>query len=157
MEGGAGKGEIAPGIRLDDFLPYLLNRIVNRLNRDLADDLKAIGMTVPQYRVLAVLVAGDGRSVNELAVYTITEQSTLSKILGRMQKAGLVERRSDPADRRVVKVYITAAGRQGIARALPIALKHYRRATAGLSEAEYGTLVKLLHGVLDQVRETPFP
>lgn len=150
-------GEIAPGVPLDDFLPYLLNRIANRLNMDLAEDLKTIGMTVPQYRVLAVLEAGDGRSVGELAVYTVTEQSTLSKILRRMRESGLIERRTGPRDGRVVKIHITLAGREGIARALPIALKHYSAAIAALSGAEHDALVAMLHKVLSQIREHPIP
>lgn len=158
MSGGShGSGEIAPGVRLDDFLPYLLNRIVNRLNMKLAEDLKAIGMTVPQYRVLAVLMAGDGRSVNELSVYTVTEQSTLSKLLLRMESSGLVRRQSNAADGRIVNVYITEDGRAAFARVLPPALEHYRTAIKGLDEAEFRALTATLHRVLDNVRISPFP
>lgn len=149
--------DMAQGIVLDDFLPYLLNRIVNRLNMDLAEDLRGIGMTIQQYRVLAVLAARDGRSVNELSVYTVTEQSTLSKSLDRMEQAGLIERRPDPADRRVVTIWITPAGREGFARVLPIAMNHYRRAVARLGEGEHDALVRALHKVLDAVRASPFP
>jgi len=151
------EGEMAPGVRLDDFLPYLLNRIVNRLNMTLAEDLKAIGVTVPEYRVLAVLMARDGRSVNELSVYTVIEQSTLSKLLLRMDSSGLVARQSDASDGRVVNVYITDEGRAVFAKVLPLALEHYRTAIAGLDEAERASLVRTLHRVLDNVRVSPFP
>jgi len=156
-ERGHVEGEMAPGVRLDDFLPYLLNRIANRLNMALAEDLKTIGVSVPEYRVLAVLAAKDGRTVNELSVYTVIEQSTLSKLLLRMHAAGLVERRGDASDGRVVNVYMTAAGRAAFAKVLPLALDHYRAAIDGLDDEERATLVRTLHRVLDNVRISPFP
>ncbi|MGI9414646.1 MAG: MarR family winged helix-turn-helix transcriptional regulator [Hyphomicrobiales bacterium] len=152
-----GPGEMAPGVPLDDFPPYLLNRIVNRINTNLGEALKAIGASVQQYRVLAVLIAGDRRSVNELAVYTVTEQSTLSKILDRMAAQGLVERRPNRKDGRVVEICITGGGRAAYDRILPIALAQYRDAVDGLSDDERTRMVETLHRVLDNVRRSPFP
>src|SRR5690606_34501952 len=140
-----------------DFLPYLLNRIANRLNMALAADLKSVGATVPEYRVLAVLMARDGRTVSELAVYTVIEQSTLSKLLLRMARSGLVVRQTDAEDGRVVNVYLTDAGKALFAKVLPLALEHYRRAIDGLDDEEHASLVRTLHRVLDNVRVSPFP
>jgi len=150
-------GEMAPGVPLDDFTPYLLNRIVNRINTNLGEALKAAGITVPIYRVLAVLVAGDGRSVNELAVYTVTEQSTLSKILARMEGQGLIERRASQQDGRVVEIWISSAGRTAYERIMPIALSQYEQAMSGLSAGERDRLVETLHRILENVRHSPFP
>lgn len=144
-------------LSLDDFLPYLLNRISSRLNIDLAEDLREIGVTPQYWRVLAVLHVADGRSIGELSVYTITEQSTLSRIVDRMAEAGLVERRASPEDARVAEVHLTAAGRETFDRILPVAIGHYRRATAGLDESEHRQLVDTLHKVLDNIRATPYP
>lgn len=145
------------GLSLDDFLPYLLNRIAHRLNLDLNEELRTIGMTLPQWRVLAVLKVGDGRNVGELSVYTVIEQSTLSRILERMDEAGFVERRSSARDARVTEVFLTPLGREMFGKSLAIALEHFRRATHGLEEAEVARLVKTLHKVLDNVRRSPYP
>lgn len=150
-------GQIAPAVSLDDFLPYLINRIANRLNMSLHQDLRCLSVGIPEYRVLAVLMAGDGRSVNELAVYTVTGQSTLSKSLARMEQAGFIERRPDPADGRGVKVHITAHGICRFQQIVPFALKHYRHALEGFNEAERRELTRLLHRVLDNIRESAFP
>ncbi len=147
---------LTDGIRLDDFLPYLLNRITNRLNLDLMEAWRGTEMTTQYYRVLAVLKARDGRSIGELAVYTVTEQSTLSRIIDRMEQEGLVVRRAGPSDGRVVEVYLTPSGRETIERILPIALEHYRRAVAGLSEAEIRTLTRILGKVLENIRRSPY-
>jgi len=144
-------------LELDNFLPYLLNRISNRLNTDLGDELRSIGVTVPYWRVLATLHVGDGRSIGELSVYTITEQSTLSRVVDRMAAAGLVTRRSPPEDARVARVFLTDEGRATLNRILPIAMRHYRRAISGLTEDEHRTLIDILHKILGTVRATLYP
>jgi DNA-binding MarR family transcriptional regulator len=149
-------GILGDGLKLDDFLPYLLNRLTNRLNQDLLEDLRKLDVTVPMWRVLAVLVARDGRGIGELAVYTVTDQSTLSRVIDRMERDELVERRPSPQDGRAIEVFVRPAGRQAFAKILPVALKHYRHAIAGLSETESRTLVRLLHKVLDTVRRSPY-
>lgn len=145
------------GLPLDDFLPYLMNRIAHRLNLDLNEELRTIGTTLPQWRVLAVLKVGDGRNVGELSVYTVIEQSTLSRILERMAEAGFVDRRSSARDARVTEVFLTSLGAEMFEKSLPIALRHFHRATHGLGEAEVARLVRTLHKVLDNVRRSPYP
>lgn len=147
-------GELAPGVPLDDFLPYLINRISNRLNMDLAVSLKTLGISIPYYRILSSLNARDGASISELVVYTMTEQSTLSKLIGRMEKNGLVERRTDPGDGRIVNIYLRDSGREALAKIRPIALTHYQTAIAGFDKKEYDLLIRALHKVLDNVRVT---
>ncbi len=159
MSGGGNRPRqpLVGDLSLDDFLPYLLNRISNRLNIDLAEDLREAGVTPQYWRVLATLHVAGGRSIGELSVYTITEQSTLSRTIDRMAQAGLVERRPSPEDARVAEVYLTKAGRETFDRILPVAIGHYRHAIAGLDEAEHRTLVTILHKVLDNIRATPYP
>jgi DNA-binding MarR family transcriptional regulator len=149
-------GVLGEGLPLDDFLPYLLNRLTNRLNQDLVEALRKLEVTVPMWRVLAVLVARDGRGIGELAVYTVTDQSTLSRVIDRMERDALVERRPSPADGRAIEVFLRPVGRQVFAKILPVALQHYRHALSGLSESEARTLVRLLHKVLDTVRRSPY-
>lgn len=148
---------LCEGTPLDDFVPYLLNRISSRLNSDLAEALRELGYTLPDWRVLAVLHVREGRALGELSVYTVIEQSTLSRIVDRMVQAGLVQRRPGARDGRVVELYLTAAGRCAFDEILPLALEHYRRAVSGLDAAELEQLVALLHRVLDNVRSSDYP
>ena len=96
---------------LHDFLPYLLNRISNRLNQELLVDLRPLNISVPRWRVLAVLRTGDGRSMGELSAETVIEQSSLSRVIDQMERDRLVERHSSSEDHRIVEVYLTATGR----------------------------------------------
>ena len=147
---------LAPGLPINDFLPYLLNRIATRLNHDLLEDLRPLRITVSRWRVLAVLMARNGRSIGELAVYTVTKQSALSRVVDQMERDGLVARRPGKADSRVVEVYLTAAGRKLFEVILPKALKHFGRALDGFSREDAKTLTELLHRVLDNVRVSPY-
>ncbi|MBZ0217840.1 MAG: MarR family transcriptional regulator [Fimbriimonadaceae bacterium] len=145
-------GELAPGISLDDFLPYLINRISNRLNMDLSASMKSLGITIPYYRILSVLNARNGSSIGEIVVYTMTEQSTVSKLIGRMESNGLVERRPDPSDGRIVNIHLCQAGREALAKIRPLALTHYLRAIEGIDKEEQKSLIGTLHKVLDNIR-----
>ncbi|MEO1104227.1 MAG: MarR family transcriptional regulator, partial [Pseudomonadota bacterium] len=96
-----------PDIGLDQFAPYLINRISARYSVDMAAALRARGLTTPQMRALAVLAVHPGLTVNELAVYAVMEQSTMSRTLDAMAESGLVERRVRADDGRVREVMLT--------------------------------------------------
>jgi DNA-binding MarR family transcriptional regulator len=108
MDGAArGLGDIG----LLNFAPYLMNRIMGRYNAGFREELATLGLTTPKARALAVLSVTDAPLIGELAVYTVTEQSTLSRALDQLQADGLIRRTTDPEDSRATRVSITAAGR----------------------------------------------
>src|SRR6185436_6145751 len=106
-------------IGLDRFAPYLLNSIVACWNTDLAAKLKEHDLNTIQMRTLAVLSLMSGATVNELAVYTVTEQSTMSRSLDGMERDGLVRRLHREADMRVREVHVTDTGREAFRRFWP--------------------------------------
>ena len=73
-------------IGLQQFAPYLMNRIMGRYNATLRDDFRKQGLTIPQVRTLAVLSVTDGVTVNDLSVYTVIEQSTLPRLTSRASR-----------------------------------------------------------------------
>ena len=85
-------------IGLTHFAPYLMNRSMGRYNASLRDEMAAMGLTTPKMRALAVLSVVEGPLIRELAVYTVTEQSTLSRALDALEREGLVRREADPVD-----------------------------------------------------------
>jgi DNA-binding MarR family transcriptional regulator len=131
-------------LRLDDYVPYLLNRAGARIAQAFADEMRGFGTTLQAWRVLAALRDRDDQRVSELAEHTSIEISTLSRVLDGLQKQGLIARRRAPDDGRVVTLHVTAAGRRLTERILPIAERYERIAIAGLSAAETATLKRLL-------------
>lgn len=98
-------------IGLQQFAPYLMNRIMGRYNHTLRDELNGAGLTTPKARALAILSVMDGLSINELAIYAISEQSTLSRALDAMEADGLIRREAAANDNRVRNIFITEHGR----------------------------------------------
>lgn len=159
--GGLGEreGEVAvpaDGLLLDAFVPYLLNRIVSRLNTDLSDELRTFGLSQQHWRILAVLATRAPRTLSELVVYTVTPQSTLSRLVDRMERDGLVLKQGVEEDGRVVTVDLTEAGHSAFQRILPVAMRHCEHALAGFSTRERESLLHLLHKLLANIRRSPY-
>ena len=139
-------------IGLDHFAPYLLNRIAARWNADLQVRLKEHGLNTIQMRTLAVLSVMPSATVNELAVYTVTEQSTMSRALDGIVREGLVRRQHRPNDMRVRDVELTEAGREVFRRFWPAMYEEYRRMFRGIDAAERRAFIVTLKKVMVNIR-----
>jgi DNA-binding MarR family transcriptional regulator len=138
----------APAFRLDDHIFYLFTQIFGRRNRQLAAQLKPLAITVPQWRILAVLHERAGSTMNDLADHTTVDRTTLTRALDRMVRENLVMRRSNAHDGRSVQLYLTPAGETAFARILPRVLKQNERAVRGFTAAELGELRAMLHRMI---------
>ncbi len=90
------------------FTVYSAGHAFNKVYKPLLDEL---GLTYPQYLVMVALWAGDDQSVGELGEKLFLESSTLTPLLKRLEAEGLVSRRRDTADERVVRITLTDQGR----------------------------------------------
>lgn len=85
---------------------------VARLLRTYADQLaRRHGMTRAQWAVLARLDLCQGLKQAELAEMLDLQPITLTRLLDKLARSGLIERRADPHDRRANRLYLTAAAR----------------------------------------------
>jgi MarR family transcriptional regulator for hemolysin len=89
---------------------YLLSDSARLLRRAFDARMRALGVTGPQARLLLVLGLHEGQNQGFYAEQLDVEAITLCRMLDRMEEAGLLERRRDPADRRAWRVHLTAAG-----------------------------------------------
>jgi DNA-binding MarR family transcriptional regulator len=108
----------------DDYLPYLVARASHVILHDFHSLLKPSGMRVAEWRVLATLSGGDGYTVGALARATLFKQPTLSKLLDRLERRGLVRRTAGGIDLRHSMVELTPRGRQRIGPVVARARKH---------------------------------
>ena len=110
-------------------------------------------LTRAQWSVLAHLSRQEGLNQSALAQIMEIEPITLVRLLDRLQAAGLVERRPDPADRRIRALYLTPAAHPLLERIWTLAAVVREEAMAGLSEAEreqlMGTLLRLKGNLLE--------
>jgi DNA-binding MarR family transcriptional regulator len=137
---------------LSQFAPYLLNRIVARWNLNLADAFKSESATTVNMRILTVLSVSPGLTVNELSVFAVTEQSTMSRALDVMDEQGLIRRQQVAEDMRVKKVYLTNSGRETFERLWPVMYDRFALLFDGIDDDEYQRFVGTLHKMLDNIR-----
>lgn len=95
---------------LDDYLLFLLASVSAAASEEFHAIVRAHGLKVPEWRVLACLHDRDGQMVTHLAALALMEQSRLTRVLERMEERGLITRRGDASDRRRVRVHLTAKG-----------------------------------------------
>lgn len=110
----------AEALRLENqlcFALYAASGLVTRAYRPL---LEPLGLTYPQYLAMLVLWERGAATVGELGEALALDSGTLTPLLKRLEAAGLVSRRRDPADERRVIVDLTEAGRALKARAADV-------------------------------------
>ena len=129
---------------LGRYLPYLINRAGVRLAVAFGRELKPHGIGVQEWRVLAALAAHGAQRLSDLAALTSIDLSTLSRLVGRMARGGLVARERMGGDRREVRVRLTPRGRQTTRGIIPLARHYEAVALAGCSPAETRALKRLL-------------
>jgi DNA-binding MarR family transcriptional regulator len=129
---------------LDDFIPYQLYRVTNKLNARLLSRLRAMRINPSQWRVLSVLKANGAMSINDIVAATIIAQPTVSRVVVRLERAGKVARRAAPHDSRVTHISLTPEGVAAFKQIVPAALRHQDLAFRGISRKDIAQLVSTL-------------
>lgn len=120
-----------------------------RLTKALASQY---GLTGPQLTVVKMLESLGDVSLSELSERIHARNSTVTGIIDRMQREGLVQRARSSRDRRVIHIKLTSKGRE-LARVVPVQpAEILRGALAALSPEECRVLLRILVKLTDQVR-----
>ncbi|WP_082594755.1 MarR family winged helix-turn-helix transcriptional regulator [Sphingomonas sp. Root710] len=114
---------------------------------------RSAGSTRAQWRVLFNLARVDGPTQSELADLLDVERITLCRMVDRLAEAGLVERRADPADRRVWRIHLTERAAPVIDELTHIADEMENNILEPLSIEERATLTDLLIKVRNNMRD----
>ena len=112
---------------VEDYLPALLTKASHLIQSEFHRMVKAKGLTVSEWRVLATLVNREPMSMRQLSAIAVTPQPTLTAVLDRMEPRGLVTRTTDEVDRRVTLVGIAPAGTKLVAKLIDLAREHENR------------------------------
>jgi DNA-binding MarR family transcriptional regulator len=146
------KGAEEPNyLRLDDqlcFPIYLAARLVVNAYRPLLDEL---ALTYPQYLVLLVLWERDGLSVGDLGERLYLDTGTLTPLLKRMEKQGLLTRRRRGEDDRVVENWLTDSAKALKKRAAKVPVQLLCNAQLELSD------VRSIKGVVEGLVQRLLP
>lgn len=137
---------------LDEFIPYVMYRITNRMNMDLQDCLRPQKINVSRWRVLCALHARDGRNMSDLCTFTMMEQSSVSRVIDSMEKEKFVIRKLRKKDNRYVLVHLTKKGRETFRKASVPAFSREDRALEGFSDENRQQLLDLLNRMLKNIQ-----
>ncbi len=148
-----------PTLRLEAFVPYRLSVLANRISAALARRYRdRFDLSVPEWRVMAVLGREDGLSARELSARTAMDKVKITRAAQALARKGLVARERDGRDQRITRHHLTRTGRRVYEAVAAEALAWERRFLAGLDARERACLERVLSRLerrIAEVEEAP--
>ena len=132
---------------LDRSFGFLVNDVARLFGRRFSHNGNRLGLTRAQCRTLGYLARNEGINQAGLADLLEIRPMTLVRQIDRMEDAGWIERRPDPADRRARRLYLTAKARPILGRIWEVANETRDEALVRLSPAEAKLLIELLRRI----------
>lgn len=133
-----------PPLVLSDFFPYRVVVLGHLISRRLARAYADENITIPEWRVLAVISQADAMAARDVVARTPLDKMAVSRAVASLEEKGLVERESDPKDKRVAALRLSAEGRALFARVAGLALDYEARLLAILAPDEQQALLAVL-------------
>jgi len=138
---------------LDHFLPYRLSVLTNRVSSAIARHYAdRFGMTIPEWRVMAVLGQGGELSAREVAQRTAMDKVQVSRAVASLVTAKRVQRQADGTDGRVSRLSLTRKGSAIYDEIVPLALDLEAQFLDALTPGERVSLDKLLTKLAAQAK-----
>ena len=134
-----------PPLQLASFLPYRLSTLSNRISRAIADLYEErFQLTLPEWRVMAVLGEEPDLSATEVAERTAMDKVAVSRAVNRLIEAGRLERHFAADDKRRSVLALSAHGRRVYRQIVPLAINYEEALLERLTAKEIDTLDGLL-------------
>ena len=133
---------------MEDRIVSSLSQVARLMRRHFDERARAIGVTRPQWQVLTLVGKHEGINQGGVADLIEVEPITVGRMVDRLQESGLIERRSDPADRRAWRLFLTERGRGLLGQLQPCGAATASLALEGVSAEERA----LLHDILERMR-----
>ncbi len=141
--------------REQESILFLLGKVCSEQRRRRIAHLSKIGLYAGQEMFLWQLWCEDGLTQSQMAERMCVQPPTISKMLDRMERAGLVTRNPDPVDTRISHVYLTGKGRNLRQAVSDVWTSLEEQITEGLSIEERLLLRRLLMQVHANLTENP--
>ena len=139
--------------RFTTSFPYLLNRVGVRMGERFSKRLAEYELTLPMYRVMAVLRQEGAQRLSDLGAMVAVEVSTLSRLITTMQRKGLVSRVRPEHNGRTVSITLTPSGEALVEKLMPLAAHFEAVGTKSFSAKEVAWLKQALNQIYDDLDE----
>ncbi len=138
---------------LEEFLPYRLSILSNRVSRAIARRYaRTFDLSVPEWRVIAVLGRRPGLTAKQIAEMTEMDKVAVSRAVSRLTAAGRVAAKAHEQDGRRQLLSLTREGESVHARVAPIALASEERLLSALNVRERAQLGALMDRLLEAAK-----
>ena len=138
---------------LEDFLPYRLAILSHTVSTTIAQVYeKRFNLSIPEWRVIAILGRFPGLSAVEVAERTFMDKVAVSRAVTKLVKNGRIDRQFADADRRRSILNLSEEGRRVHDEVAPLALQFERDLLDGLSEDDRGRLDTIVERLMKQAR-----
>lgn len=107
-------------VELTNYLCFSMRAAMKKIEKNFNLQLEGTGITIPQSFILSYLLNEDGATLKEIGSKSLIDSSSMTVLIDKLEKDGLVERQLDTQDRRAIRVFITDQGRQIAARIVQI-------------------------------------
>ncbi|SEF69093.1 DNA-binding transcriptional regulator, MarR family [Thalassococcus halodurans] len=125
-----------PDFDLYGFTPYRLAVAAKHTSEQLARQYRdRFGISIPEWRVLVHLAHSGNTSVRDIEARVAMEKYEVSRAAKRLREAGLIERKENPEDRRLIILSLTVEGQKMMAELLPMAKAHQAELEKRLGDA----------------------
>lgn len=138
---------------LEDFLPYRLSILSNTISTMIAQIYEErFGLSIPEWRVIAILGRFPGLSAVEVAERTLMDKVAVSRAVNKLVKNGRIDREFADADRRRSILNLSEEGRRVHDEIAPLALKFERDLLQEISDDETERLRVIMDRLLARAR-----
>ncbi len=135
----------------DSTFAYLMQDVTQHLRKHFDRRATKFGLTRAQWRALKTIRRNEGLSQTALADYLDMAPIPVGRVIDRLEKAGYVERRADPGDRRCWCLYLTAKAHAVVDEMEIIASGLRDDALQGIQRADFETLLRVLAQLKDNL------
>lgn len=146
----------AADFSLEDYPFYLMTRTMAGYYAMLEKALKKAGVDQPRWRVLMILGAKNPSTMSELSERAVIKASTMTRLIQRMQRQGLVKSVRRPGDNRIAEVSLTPLGRERLKMVRAIGGQIFQRTFGAVEDGKLKNFVAILKRVIATLHAPQF-
>ena len=141
-------------VKINELLSILSGRLSATLNRHLNRKFKAAGLeiTTEQWLVLVCLWNKDKLTQQAISEQTFKDKASITRLLDTLSRHDLIERHSEPSDRRINLIHLTEKGKRLEEQAMAIVKESFEQAITGITTQELlfsrEIIIKLLNNII---------